>query len=912
MASGLKLGTRRKVAAALVALVTGACGGGDSSGPPTVSVVEVSPATGTVEVGFTIQLAAAAKSASGTVLTRPITWTSTNPAAATVSQTGLVTGVSPATVNVTATADGRTGTSQIVVILPAVVTVAVTLPVTELLAGLTAQATATLRDARGAPLTGRVIVWSSSNNAVATVNSTGLVTAVGAGDVAITATSEGRNGSVNLRVLPPPVASVSVTLGNASLRVGESTQAQAVLKDAAGNTLSGRVVSWSSSAPTVATVSPTGQVTGVSNGLAVITAASESKTGTATVAVPVDWTVMVFLAGDNNLAKPGIDDLDEMEEIGSSSTMKVVVQAEYSGEWLRENGITSPAQVGRPNWNTFRYVLPARGTAAPRLGPNGTVEDIGNRDMTSPAQLREFIAWAKQTAPARRYLLVLWNHGNGAGGLLADETTNPGRLMTLSEMRTALTGDTPIDLVDFDMCLMATFETVVALRGVARTAVFSEEVVPGEGNDYREVLRTVEQNFGISTTEMAARVADAFINGYSTNPRPSLTMSAVNIEAADPLIAAVNTLGTTLNGLLPQNAVQISQAIANAQNYSTKWVRDVGNAADSLRARTTGGTQALIDAVKSELSKPAFMLRNRIRLGNASSSLPVARSTGLSIVFPALASSDALPSAGESSLASYAAQMPNSGWTTFLRTYLSSAPSRAFVDVGTQTLQTYIIWSLGDLLNTAEIDFLVAEPGDNPNSVTLQVPWFGSVTPNGTFTPDSYDSRTPMEGWSSKRYVASGTYFFFAWLYDDPNNVRPAVQLYHRFGTTGAFTARFQGTLPRLQRAGLQWYRDPGLTLEKMATGQYTDLIPIINWTPAGGGNGRLAPLGDPIVANGAGAFSRPESAWNGGASPRITAAQVRTLEAIRAARAKMPPRNVSPAVRDQLLRQLQSLTKRQ
>ena len=166
-----------------------------------------------------------------------------------------------------------------------VASVTVVLGSSSLAVGHSTQATATLRDANGNVLTGRTVTWSTSNSSVATVNASGTVTAVAAGSAAIPAASEGIIGSATVTVSPPPVASVTVTLNSASLTVGQTTQAGATLRDASGNTLTGRSISWSSAAPSVATVSSSGTVTAVAAGTAAIRATSEGVTGSATVTV---------------------------------------------------------------------------------------------------------------------------------------------------------------------------------------------------------------------------------------------------------------------------------------------------------------------------------------------------------------------------------------------------------------------------------------------------------------------------------------------------------------------------------------------------------------------------------------------------------------------------------------------------
>ena len=70
-------------------------------------------------------------------------------------------------------------------------------------AGQSTQANATTKDASGNVLTGRTIVWTTSDPAVASVDGAGLVTALKAGTVTVTATSEGKTGSASLTVAAP-------------------------------------------------------------------------------------------------------------------------------------------------------------------------------------------------------------------------------------------------------------------------------------------------------------------------------------------------------------------------------------------------------------------------------------------------------------------------------------------------------------------------------------------------------------------------------------------------------------------------------------------------------------------------------------------------------------------------------------
>src|SRR5881409_2775585 len=151
--------------------------------------------------------------------------------------------------------------------------------------GQTAQYAAITRDAFGNPLGGRTVTWSSSNPAVATVNGAGQATGVAVGAATLTATSEGKSGTAALTVTNVPVASVTVSPATASVPAGQGVQLTATLKDANGNTLTGRTVTWSSSNTAVATVSGSGLVSGVVAGSATITATSEGQSGTSAITV---------------------------------------------------------------------------------------------------------------------------------------------------------------------------------------------------------------------------------------------------------------------------------------------------------------------------------------------------------------------------------------------------------------------------------------------------------------------------------------------------------------------------------------------------------------------------------------------------------------------------------------------------
>ena len=278
-------------------ILVSACGGSDVAAVPTVARVDVTPAAPRLEVGATVQLTAAARDAQGATLARTITWATSNAAIATVSATGAAVAVAVGTVAISATASGVSGGVDLVVTPVAVASVDVSAAATNVTVGQTTPATAVLRDVRGAVLAGRTVVWTSATPAVATVSPSGVISAVAVGQATISATVEGKSGSVVITVIRVPVASVVLTMAPTVLASGQSAQGIATPRDAAGAALAGRIVTWTSSATTVASVTDSGRVLAVAAGVAIVTATSEGRSASVSVTVsgpPSDERVQVL------------------------------------------------------------------------------------------------------------------------------------------------------------------------------------------------------------------------------------------------------------------------------------------------------------------------------------------------------------------------------------------------------------------------------------------------------------------------------------------------------------------------------------------------------------------------------------------------------------------------------------------
>lgn len=187
--------------ATIVATSEGMSGTAAIEVPLPVVSVTIEPESVELRVGETLTLTAVPRDGKGEQVARRVAWTSDNDAIATVSDDGLVTGVSPGSATIEATC-GRAAGSVEITVKPRGTSIVIDDPGPgPLVVGATVALKATVYDANGVAMPGYPVSWSSGNPSVATVDGTGLVTGTAPGTATITAS-----------VGSPAVASASVTI----------------------------------------------------------------------------------------------------------------------------------------------------------------------------------------------------------------------------------------------------------------------------------------------------------------------------------------------------------------------------------------------------------------------------------------------------------------------------------------------------------------------------------------------------------------------------------------------------------------------------------------------------------------------------------------------------------------------------
>ncbi|MBB6050382.1 Ig-like domain-containing protein [Armatimonas rosea] len=265
----------------------------------TVDRIEVSPASLSIRPGSAQTLTGTAKDSAGNLVplsTSKTRWSSSDATVASVDSAGKVTALKEGSTNVTFTdtESGKAGTSLVVVTSSAagiVDRVEVTPTTNALTVAQTKTLTATLRDASNGALPAAPGTWSSSDATVASVDSSGKVTALknGAATITFTHTATGKTGTASVTVTTPTVNSVTINPATASLTVNQETTLQAILKDSSGTILPLEEGTWASSNAALVSVDANGKIKGLgvtsSPVLITFTHTASGKSGSASVTV---------------------------------------------------------------------------------------------------------------------------------------------------------------------------------------------------------------------------------------------------------------------------------------------------------------------------------------------------------------------------------------------------------------------------------------------------------------------------------------------------------------------------------------------------------------------------------------------------------------------------------------------------
>lgn len=249
-------------------------------------------------------------------------------------------------------------------------------------------------------------------------------------------------------------------------------------------------------------------------------------------------TVLMYMCG-TDLQSDCINDLYEMCAADIPNNVTVVVQAGGASEWdddrLTENRIN-------------RFTI--------ENNDFSSIDVCAWQNMGDQQTLEDYLGWAVSAYPADRYMLIFWNHGGGSNsGVCFDETADYDGL-TIHEINDALYDFTEVmpdfhlDVIGFDACLMATYETAAHMQYYADFMVASEELEPSLGWNYAW-LDALGENPALDAQGICVSIADAYMEAcLDANPDDYLSMSVLYLPAMDYLVSTMETYAAYLSQAL--------------------------------------------------------------------------------------------------------------------------------------------------------------------------------------------------------------------------------------------------------------------------------------------------------------------------------------------------------------------------
>lgn len=315
-----------------------------------------------------------------------------------------------------------------------------------------------------------------------------------------------------------------------------------------------------------------------------------------------EWTFLIFLNGNNNLDSFGKMNLNQMEKVGSTADVNIVVQ------W-----------ASLANKKTQRLFITKDNDPTKVTSP--VLEDMGKVDMGDWKNLVEFVRWGVEKFPARHYFIDIWDHGSGWHAIRSAHTVysssftpfdiswddNTGHSISTIQLGQALAESAKIighkvDLYGSDACLMAMAEVADEVSNSVEIFAGSEEVEPGEGWPYEEFLTRWTATPLASAAEVSTLLTETYIRSYNggTNGTNDGTFSAFNLNQTENLRLAIANFGNQLTHLNEASRKKVVSLIPKAQNFT---ISDYVDLLDFVRlvdeAKVSGIQIESLDALRT-------------------------------------------------------------------------------------------------------------------------------------------------------------------------------------------------------------------------------------------------------------------------------------------------------------------------
>ena len=342
------------------------------------------------------------------------------------------------------------------------------------------------------------------------------------------------------------------------------------------------------------------------------------------LAAPADWTVMMYVNGDNDLEAWAVESLVKLEQVGSTANVNITVELDRSPGSADKDGY----DTSHGDWADTRRGLVAKGTDPDNFAT--PLVSLGEKDMGNPATLRDFVTWSVTNYPAAHYALFIKDHGGGLAGISFDDT--PGadgkqHGISVAGVSTALTqaGVHP-DIIVADACTMGMTEVAYQWRNNASILVASEPSILAHWYPYG-VYDNAMADLVASPGQSPVAFAQDIVAHMADETTQSPTVAAIDLTKMSDLAAQLDIFASQALAL-PDTWADISDSISQSNYYENLWYRDLGTFLDNVQTSVTDPSAGFL--LTSALDARAALSSSLIALRSA----PGEDATGLSIYLP--------------------------------------------------------------------------------------------------------------------------------------------------------------------------------------------------------------------------------------------------------------------------------------
>jgi PKD repeat protein len=482
------------------------------------------------------------------------------------------------------------------------------------------------------------------------------------------------------------------------------------------------------------------------------------------------WNVLIWMAADSNLATEAYGDIQRLESVGSTSTVRVLLGYDVASEWITGSGCEQVRFI--------RVVQDSYPDSINYTGdPLNISYDPAGYDSSNPQHVVEFLQWAAQF-PSDHQLLILWDHGNGwregwkegssalgaprqTRGLLKDDADGTANL-TNNEWIADILAGYHFDAVIFDACDMGHLEAILDYRNLADWVWVSEALLPGGGMPYDDILTAWNAQAPLGPEAICNLIGDHGLAMYSgVTP---VTLATVDTTKVTGLVADLGALATAVQAQAVQERVSMRRAISLAYGpRAGEGERDLLHFLQIYRSLTADtALQAAADAVSTSCGQAIAQYRSYAHPG----------ANGISVYLPDAQYFDG-PTQAEYALTPFNGA---TGWLAMLQsTGVPGHGSAALLDAN---------WQPGDKIkatwgdNAAQIDLSVHSPAGYWGSPVWTTPLASCVQ----FSADSGVSGLAEEWGELLTGAATGDYLlrldWFGYSGTPPASLPVSVQLY--------------------------------------------------------------------------------------------------------------------------------------